>query len=90
MKVELTMKEIWHNHSLRHYLFRQQSIDTIEELIRRAAISEDLVLEVIEQAAFDADMTSDEVDELFYEESVKYIADDWNIELNDETESEEE
>ena len=84
------MKEIWHNHSLRHYLFRQQSIDTIEELINRAAISEDLVLILIEQAAEDADMTSDEVDELFYDESVEYIADDWGIKLNDETESEEE
>ena len=82
MKAEVTMSQIWFNNSLRDFFFREQSYKTLEELVSRSAMSGRETIDALEDATEDMDI--DDVEEMFYSESVEYCAEEFGIELEDE------
>lgn len=88
MKAEVTMSQIWFNKSLSDFFFREQAYNTLEELVRRSAMSGQDTLDALDDATEDIDIG--EVEEMFYSESVEYCADELGIELEEEEEEDEE
>jgi hypothetical protein len=82
MKAEVTMSQIWFNKSLRDFFFREQAYKTLEELVERSTQSGRETIDALEDATEDMDI--DEVEEMFYSESVEYCADEFGIELEEE------
>lgn len=84
MKAQITFRELWSNPSVRRFFFRPQSEETLHELWRLADDWED-ALDKIEEYSDDLD----EVEELFYEETPEWLADEFRIEIyKDEDEDE--
>lgn len=80
MKAEITMHQLWWNHSVRNFFFRTQAWETVEELMERMEYSE-----ATYNAVFDAiDDRYDDLDDMeedFYNESVEDLID--MLELNE-------
>ena len=88
MRAEVTMSQLWWNHSLMRFFFRDQAKNTLEEFVHATDdVSE--VLEKIEDYALENDYDLDEIEDIFYNESVRDIADMMGIELNEEDEDDE-
>ena len=82
MKAEVTMSQIWFNKSLRDFFFREQAYKTLEELFERSTQSGRETIDALEDATDGMDI--DEVEEMFYSESVEYCAEEFGIELEEE------
>lgn len=82
MKAEVTMSQIWFNTSLSDFFFREQAYKTLEELFERSTQSDRETLDALEDATENMDI--DEVEEMFYSESVEYCANEFGIELEEE------
>ena len=78
MKAEITFSQVWANPSVRRFFFRSQSEDTLQELADRAVDWED-AMERIDDLYDDLD----EVEEMFYEETIEELAEEFGIELLD-------
>lgn len=84
MKAEVTISNIYWNNSLSNFFFRKQALSTLEELVKRSAMSGQDTLDALDNATEDMDV--DDVEEMFYSESVEYCADEFGIELEEEEE----
>lgn len=82
MKAEVTMSLIWFNKSLSNFFFRDQALSTLEELMRRSTMNGAETLDALDEATDDMDI--DDVEEMFYSESVEYCAEEFGIELKEE------
>lgn len=89
MQAEITFSQVWSNPSVRRFWFREQSENTLQELADKSVDFED-ALDKIEDYANDNNLGLDEIEEMFYEDSVEELADEFKIELYDDEEEEEE
>ena len=81
MKAEITIHNIYWNKGLSDFFFREQAYKTLEELVRRSAMSGQDTLDALDDATEDMDI--DDVEETFYSESVEYCAEEFGIELEE-------
>jgi len=86
MTAEVTMSQIWFNKSLSDFFFREQAYKTLEKLVERSTQSGRETIDALEDATDGMDI--DEVEEIFYSESVEYCAEEFGIELEDEEDEE--
>ena len=89
MKAEITFSQVWSNPSVRRFWFREQSENTLRELVDLAE-DWDKAEELIEDYANNNFIGLDEIEEMFYEDSVYELAKEFEIELIDDEEDEEE
>lgn len=83
MKAEITMSQLYSNCSLLNFFFRTQSENTFNELFDSVEESNREVFDAIENYSDDLD----EIEELFYNESIQELADIFCLTLiNDEDE----
>ena len=83
MKAEITFSQLYWNNSLMDFFFRQQSKNTLDELMKRVD-SPMQAIELIDSYVDDNDIDADELDEIFYNGSIEDISDLFGIELNEE------
>lgn len=88
MTAEVTISNIYWNKSLSDFFFREQAYNTLEGLVSRSTMSGQDTLDALDGATDGMDI--DDVEEIFYSESVEYCADEFGIELEDEEDEEEE
>lgn len=86
MKAEVTVSNIYWSKGLSNFFFREQAYKTLEELVERSAKSGQETLDALDDAT--DDMSIDDVEEMFYSESVEYCADEFGIELEEEEDEE--
>jgi len=86
MVANVTFSNIYCNNSLRNFFWREQSMDTLEELMSRSTMADDDILELLDERTETEDI--DEVEEDFYSLSVEELADNYGIELQDEDDEE--
>lgn len=86
MTAEVTMSQIWFNKSLSDFFFREQAYKTLEKLVERSTMSGPDTLDALDEATDDMDI--DDVEEMFYSESVECCAEEFGIELEDEEDKE--
>lgn len=82
MKAEVTISNIYWNNGLSNFFFREQAYKTLEELVTRSTTSGQDTLDALDEATDDMDI--DDVEEMFYSESVEYCAEEFGIEFEDE------
>lgn len=82
MKAKVSISNIWWHEGLCDFFFRGQSYKTLELLMALSTMSDKETLRALDAATEDMDL--DDVEELFYAESVEYCANEFGIELNDE------
>jgi hypothetical protein len=87
MVANVTFSNIYWNNSLRNFFWREQSMDTLEELMSRSTMANDDILELLDERTETEDI--DEVEEDFYSLSVEELADNYGIELQDEDDEDE-
>ena len=88
MKAEITFSQLYWNNSLMDFFFRQQSKNTLDELMKRVD-SPMQAIELIDSYVDDNDIDADELDEIFYNDSIEDISEMFGIELNEESDEEE-
>lgn len=81
MKAEVKISSIYWYKGLGNFFFRDQAYETLEELINRSTMSGPDTLDALDEATGDMDI--DDVEEMFYSESVEYCADEFGIELEE-------
>lgn len=79
MKAEITISSIYWNESFSNFFFRHQAKKTLEELVERSTSSDRETIETLDDATDGIDI--DEVEEMFYSESVECCADWFGIKL---------
>ena len=89
MKAEITFRQVRYNPSILDFFFHSQAERTLEGLISKVASTTD-ALEKIEDYANDNDLDLDAIEEMFYEDSVKELAEEFGIEIEDEEDEEDE
>lgn len=82
MKAGISISNIYWNKNLSSFFFREQAYKTLEELVSRSAMGGQDTLDTLDDTTDDMDI--DDVEEMFYSESVEYCADELGIELEDE------
>lgn len=82
MQANVTFSQLYTNPSVMKFFFRQQSIDTLEDLISRSSMDDDGTLKRLEEATCCDGL--DTIEEDFYELSVEELAEQFDIELIDE------
>ena len=82
MKAEVTISNIYWNKGLKNFFFRDQAYKTLEELVERSTMSGRETIDALEDATEDMDI--DDVEEMFYSESVEYCAEEFGIEIEEE------
>lgn len=82
MKANVTISNIYWNKSLADFFFRTQAYETLDELIERSFMGSESALIALDEQTEDADL--DEIEEMFYSDSVEEIADYYGIELDEE------
>lgn len=87
MVANITISNIRWNNGLRNFFFRDQAYNTLEELIEKSTMDEDDVLEAIESQTEYEDI--DDVEEDFYSLSVEELAEQYDIELQEEEDEDE-
>jgi len=87
MTAHVSISNIYWNEGLKNFFFRDQAFGTLEELVRRSTMYVQDTLYAIGDATKDMDI--DEVEEMFYSESVEYCAEKFGIELLEDEEDEE-
>ena len=90
MKINISFRGLYLRRSLFEYWFREQSEKTLDELINRSNKGFDFVLDTVERYANENNFDVDDIDEMFYHDSVEDIAKNLDIELKEEEEGEEE
>ena len=85
MKAELTIKQLYYNASVMNFFFRNQSENTFNELIEKCPESNDEIFNAIENYSDDLD----EVEEMFYNDSIEEIAEALGLTISEEEEEEE-
>lgn len=85
MKAELTIKQLYYNSSIMNFFFRTQSENTFNELIEKCTESNDEIFNAIENYSDDLD----EVEEMFYNDSIEEIAEALALTISEEEEEEE-
>ena len=86
MKIDIDFYTLYVNKRILDFFFRQQSEDTLEELLNRAKKETKFVLDNIDDYAFYNNLEADGIEEMFYNESVEWIARELGIELEEEEE----
>ena len=86
MKAELTIKQLYYNSSIMNFFFRTQAENTFNELIEKCEESNDEIFNAIENYSDDLD----DVEELFYNDSIEEIATELGLTIEEEEEEEEE
>ena len=86
MKIDIDFYTLYVNKQILDFFFRQQSEDTLEELLNRARKETKFVLDNIDDYAFYNNLDADGIEEMFYNESVEWIARELGIELEEEEE----
>lgn len=86
MKAEVTISNIYWNKGLSNFFFREQALSTLEELVSRSTMNGQDTLDTLGDATEDMDI--DDVEEMFYSESVEYCAEEFGIELEGEEDEE--
>ena len=81
MKAEVTISNIYWSKSLSDFFFRSQAYETLEELVSRSAMSGQETLDALDDETDNMDI--DDVEEIFYSESVEYCAEEFGIEFED-------
>lgn len=84
MKAKVYLSNIYWNKGLASYFFREQSMETFVELVNRRSCDGDEFLNELDAATEGMDI--DDVEEMFYSDSVEEIAKELGIELNIEEE----
>ena len=82
MKAELTIKQLYYNASLMNFFFRTQAENTFNELIEKCTESNDEIFNAIENYSDDLD----EVEEMFYNDSIEEIAEALGLTITEEEE----
>lgn len=90
MRIEIDFGRVYNTKFLLNYFFRSQSEKTLDELINRAVDDISIVLGAIDSYAEQNNYDIDDIEEMFYEDSVEKIAKEIGIELKEEEEEEEE
>ena len=90
MKIEISFESLNFNYNLYNYFFREQSQHTLEDLICVAKVDTHSVFDAIDSYAEQNDYDIDDIDEMFYDESVEEIAKEIGIKLKEDDEEEEE
>ena len=85
MKAEVTFSELWQNESLMSFFFREQSIRTLDELMKKVADNL-AAINAIEVHAEINNYSVDDVEEMFYEYSVEELAEEFGLELESDEE----
>ena len=86
MKIDIDFYTLYVNKRILDFFFRQQSEDTLEELLNRARKETKFVLDNIDDYACYNNLDADGIEEMFYNESVEWIARELGIELEEEEE----
>ncbi len=89
MKAEITFSQVWWNRSILSFFFRSQAENTLNELMERAE-EPDNALNCVENYAEENDCTLDDIEEIFYNDTLEEIAEEFGIELNEEEKDEDE
>ena len=82
MKTEITISNLYWSKDLSNFFFRDQAYSTLEELVNRSTMNGVDTLDALDEATDDMDI--DDVEEMFYSESVEYCAEEFDIELEEE------
>ena len=82
MKAELTIKQLYYNSSIMNFFFRTQSENTFNELIEKCTESNDEIFNAIENYSDDLD----EVEEMFYNDSIEEISEALGLTISEEEE----
>lgn len=82
MTANVTISNIYWNKGLANFLFRTQAYNTLEELVERSFMGSQLTLKALDDQTEGADL--DEVEEMFYSDSVEEIADYYGIDLDED------
>lgn len=89
MVANVTISNIYWNNSLRNFFWRTQSMDTLEELMRRSTMDENNdILQLLDEQTEEEDI--DDVEEDFYSLSVEELAENYGIELVEDDEEDDE
>ncbi|MGN1157950.1 MAG: hypothetical protein ACI4TK_17390 [Agathobacter sp.] len=72
-----------------NFFFREQSLNAIEELFKRAKRDGGELEEIIEDYVDSNDIDIDCLEEMFYDMDIDELAEEFGIELDDEEETEE-
>ena len=84
MKAELTIKQLYYNASIMNFFFRTQAENTFNELIEKCTESNDKIFNAIENYSDDLD----DVEEMFYNDSIEEIAEALGLTIEEEEEEE--
>lgn len=89
MKAEITFSQLYWNCSLMDFFFREQSKMTVEDLM--ASVEDPkTALEKIDAYASENDYELDEIEEMFYEDSVEELAATFDLELKQDEDEDDE
>ena len=75
MKAEITVSNLYYNNSLMNFFFRTQAVESFKELIEAVNESNAEIFENIESYSDNLD----EIEELFYNESISDLAEIFNL-----------
>ena len=84
MKAELTIKQLYYNSSIMNFFFRTQAENTFNELIEKCTESNDEIFNAVENYSD----YLDEVEEMFYNDSIEEIAEALGLTIEEEEEEE--
>lgn len=82
------MSQLWFNHSLLNFFFRSQAESTLNELMDRT-IEGQGALDKIEDYAEESGCNLDDIEEMFYNDTVEELAEEFGIRLEDEGDEDE-
>lgn len=82
MKAELTIKQLYYNSSIMDFFFRTQAENTFNELLEKCTESNDAIFNAIESYSDDLD----DVEEMFYNDSIEEIANELGLTIEEEEE----
>ena len=80
MKAELTISQVYYNHSLMNFFFRTQSEKAFNGLLAKVVESREDVFEAIENYSDDLDS----VEEMFYNDSIDEIIETLQLTANED------
>ena len=91
MKAEITISNLYYNNGLMSFFFRTQSKNTFEELIDKVSEDKKTVFDAIEAysalEAYSDDL--DEIEEMFYNDSIDELCETFGLTLEEEEDEEE-
>ena len=78
------MSQLYDNYSLMNFFFRNQAENTLLDLIQESVETAEIVLDTIEDYANVNFLSVDDIEEMFYNDSVQEIAESIGIGLKSE------